>query len=102
MAKRKSRFEFRLLKTKFLKFFAAGATALGCFLAAPAARAGDEPEHRYLTYVIAIAAGYSPDKAKIISDGAWSLDTNNTTTALESAYPTFLEHLSHAVIDLGI
>src|SRR5205085_2036621 len=57
------------------------AAVIGLLLAAPVVRAGEEPEHRYLTYTLAIATGYSPAEARIISDGAWSLDANQTTTA---------------------
>src|SRR5438105_4977843 len=61
--------------------FLAAVTVLAFLVPAGMLQAGDEPEHRHLTYAIAIASGYSPAEAKIISDGAWSLDTNRSTWA---------------------
>ncbi|QVL30300.1 TolC family protein [Telmatocola sphagniphila] len=42
---------------------------------------------------MAIAVGYTPEEAKILSDGCWSLDMNDTTTALPSANPTYWEYV---------
>lgn len=43
--------------------------------------AGDEAEHLYMIQALAAVAGFSPQEAKIIADGSWSMDKNPSTTA---------------------
>ncbi len=58
--------------------------ALTVLLAAAAVRAGDQPEHRQMVYALALAAGYGPGEAKVVADGSWSMDCNESTTAFRS------------------
>ena len=59
---------------------AIAALALAVTLASDC-RAGDELEHRHLTYIVARAIGFSPEEAEIISAASWSMDENDQTVA---------------------
>lgn len=48
------------------------------------ARAGEEPEHRFLIYALALGAGFSPEDSRTIADASWSQDTNQATVAFRS------------------
>src|SRR6266404_1688507 len=50
----------------------------------PACRAGDELEHRHLTYIVARAIGFSAEEAEIISASSWSMDQNQATVAFSA------------------
>lgn len=54
--------------------------ALGLWRAAGAC-AGEEPEHRFLVYALALGAGFSPEDSRTLADASWSQDTNRSTVA---------------------
>ena len=43
--------------------------------------AGEEAEHRFLVYALALGAGFSPEDSRTLADASWSQDTNLSTVA---------------------
>jgi hypothetical protein len=43
--------------------------------------AGEEAEHRFLIYSLALGAGFSPEDSRTLADASWSQDTNLSTVA---------------------
>jgi tetratricopeptide (TPR) repeat protein len=60
--------------------------------------AGDEPEHRPLIYALAITAGFSPEEAKVIADGSWSMDRNKSTLALQEGFKGKIDDFENIMI----
>src|SRR5688500_8228020 len=62
---------------------------------APAARAGDEAEHRQLVYTMAWAAGFSPEDAHRIASASWSVDSSRNPSTQPFAWSSAQRAVMH-------
>src|SRR5688572_24934764 len=74
---------------------AVAVAVLAAVLGTQPCEAGEEPEHYYLVYVLASAAGYSNQEAQILASASWAMDTNADTVAFIPSREKkgYLEHL---------